>query len=44
MAGVQQAIEFVRENWLSILLLIGGLVAVIFVYKHKEKFEKNTFE
>ncbi|TNJ64523.1 hypothetical protein FE784_19785 [Paenibacillus hemerocallicola] len=37
-------LAFVSAHWLSLLLIAGLLVAIGFVYKHKNKYAKNEFE
>lgn len=37
-------LTFISAHWLSLLLIAGLLVAIGFVYKHKNKYAKNEFE
>ncbi|WP_283214721.1 hypothetical protein [Paenibacillus sp. HWE-109] len=34
--------NFVSQEWLSLVLIVGVLVAVWFVYKHKDKLIRGT--
>lgn len=37
-------VDLFREYGLSVLLIVLVLVAIRYVYKRKEKYEKNRFE
>lgn len=36
-------LQFIAENWLSILLFIGIIVSVWFVYKNRDKLMRKPF-
>lgn len=37
-------LTYMKANWLSLVLLAGLVVALLFVYRYKDKFAKNEFE
>jgi predicted histidine transporter YuiF (NhaC family) len=37
-------VSVLSAHWLSLLLVAGLVVAIWFVYKHKNKYAKNEFE
>lgn len=41
---MHELLAFLKAHWLSVFLIVAALLAILFVYKHKEKFEKNEFE
>lgn len=42
--GLNAFLSFVSAHWLSLLLIAGLIVAIWYVYKHKNKYAKNEFE
>lgn len=37
-------LSYLSAHWLSLLLIAGLIVAIWYVYKHKNKYAKNEFE